>query len=90
MWTLEWLLKIAGIAVFGSAASVVGYDVYLALQFQRVMNAGRPGAGRDAAARRPALRISAGRAPAALRAKARAIETARGPRDDSPLGRIAA
>lgn len=90
MGTFEWLLKIVGIAVFGSAASVVGYDVYLALQFQRLMNAGQLGAGKGSVARRPALRISAGETPAAPRTNLRAIESARRPRDDSPIGRIAA
>lgn len=90
MWTLEWLLKIAGIAVFGSAASVVGYDVYLAHQFQRLMNAGQLGAGKGSASRRPALRISVRETPATPRTNLRALESARRPRDDSPIGRIAA
>ena len=32
MLALKWLLIAAGIAMFGTAAAVVGYDVYLAVQ----------------------------------------------------------
>ena len=44
MFALKWLLMAAGIAMFGTAAGVVGYDVYLALQFQRLMSKEEHGA----------------------------------------------
>ena len=44
MVALKWLLMAAGVAMFGTAAGVVGYDVYLALQFQKLMGLGEPGA----------------------------------------------
>jgi regulator of protease activity HflC (stomatin/prohibitin superfamily) len=53
MFTLKWLLIAAGFAMFGTAAAVVVYDVYLALQFQRLMNSGDPGAAEQAETRRP-------------------------------------
>jgi uncharacterized membrane protein len=30
MFALKWLLMVAGVAMFGTAAGVVAYDVYLA------------------------------------------------------------
>jgi regulator of protease activity HflC (stomatin/prohibitin superfamily) len=48
MFALKWLLMAAGVAMFGSAAGVVGYDVYLAMQFHRLMGAGQPGAAEKA------------------------------------------
>jgi hypothetical protein len=53
MIALKWLLIAAGAAMFGSAASVVAYDVYLAMQFQRLMGPGEPGAAEKARTRRP-------------------------------------
>src|ERR1700733_4643209 len=49
----KWLLMAAGLAMFGTAAGVVAYDVYLALQFQRLMGSGEQGAAEEAGARRP-------------------------------------
>ena len=37
MFALKWLLMAAGIAMFGTAAGVVAYDVYFAMQFQKLM-----------------------------------------------------
>jgi regulator of protease activity HflC (stomatin/prohibitin superfamily) len=48
MFALKWLLMAAGIAMFGTAAGVVGYDVYLAVQFQKLMGSGEPGAAEKA------------------------------------------
>src|SRR5260221_5813058 len=53
MFTLKWLLMAAGIAMFGTAAGVVAYDVYLAMQFQKLMDSGEPGAAEKAGTRRP-------------------------------------
>jgi regulator of protease activity HflC (stomatin/prohibitin superfamily) len=48
MFTLKWLLMAAGVAMFGTAAGVVGYDVYLAMEFQRLIGVGGPGAAEKA------------------------------------------
>ena len=53
MFAMKWLLVAAGFAMFGTAAGVVAYDVYLALQFQRLMNSGDPGAAEKAGLSRP-------------------------------------
>jgi hypothetical protein len=53
MFALKWLLAAAGIAMFGTAAGVVAYDVYLATQFQELMIWGQRGAAGLAGARRP-------------------------------------
>jgi regulator of protease activity HflC (stomatin/prohibitin superfamily) len=53
MIALKWLLMVAGIAMFGTAAGVVGYDVYLAMQFQKLISSGEPGAAEKAGTRRP-------------------------------------
>src|ERR1700680_3523949 len=53
MFALKWLLMAAGIAMFGTAAGVVAYDVYLAMQFQRLMGSGEPGAAEKAGPSRP-------------------------------------
>src|SRR5579862_3981331 len=53
MFALKWLLMAAGVALFGTAAGVVGYDVYLAMQFQKLMGSGEPGAGETAGPNRP-------------------------------------
>jgi regulator of protease activity HflC (stomatin/prohibitin superfamily) len=53
MFALKWLLMAAGIAMFGTAARVVAYDVYLAMQFQRLMGSGEPGAAEKAGPSRP-------------------------------------
>lgn len=53
MFTLKWLLMAAGVAMFGTAAGVVAYDVYLAMQFQKLMGSGEPGAAERAGTRRP-------------------------------------
>ena len=65
MFALKWLLMAAGIAMFGTAAGVVAYDVYLAMQFQKLMGSGEPGAAepaRRAAASRPIRWLLAARA----------------------------
>src|SRR5712692_5011053 len=54
MLALKWLMMAAGIAMFGTAAGLVGYDVYLAMQFQKLMGAGASGAAGPAEPRRPA------------------------------------
>ena len=59
MFALKWLLMAAGVAMFGTAAGVVAYDVYLAMQFQRLMGSGRPGRPK----RRDQAVPSAGRSP---------------------------
>src|SRR5579872_5635446 len=53
MFALKWLLMAAGVAMFGTAAGVVGYDVYLAMQFQKLMGSGEPGAAGEVGERRP-------------------------------------
>ena len=53
MLTLKWLLMAGGLAMFGTAAGIVAYDVFLALQFQRLMGSGQPGADEMAGAHRP-------------------------------------
>ena len=53
MFALKWLLMAAGVAMFGTAAGVVAYDVYLAMQFQKLMGSGEPGAAAQAGPRRP-------------------------------------
>jgi regulator of protease activity HflC (stomatin/prohibitin superfamily) len=53
MYALKWLLMAAGIAMFGTAAGVVAYDVYLAIQFQRLLGSGQPGAAEKAGPSRP-------------------------------------
>ena len=53
MFALKWLLMAAGFAMFGTAAGVVAYDVSLAMQFQRLMNSGEPGAVEKAGPSRP-------------------------------------
>ena len=53
MFALRWLLMAAGVAMFGTAAGVVAYDVYLAMQFQALMDSGEPGAAEKAGTRRP-------------------------------------
>jgi hypothetical protein len=53
MLAMKWLLMAAGFLMFGTAAGVVAYDVYLAMQFQKLMGSGKPGAGEKAGPRRP-------------------------------------
>jgi hypothetical protein len=53
MLALKWLLMSASVAIFGTAAGVVGYDVYLAMQFHRLMGSGEPGVAEKAGPRRP-------------------------------------
>ena len=53
MFALKWLLMAAGFAMFGTAAGVVAYDVYLAMQFQKLIGSGEPGAAEKAGLRRP-------------------------------------
>jgi regulator of protease activity HflC (stomatin/prohibitin superfamily) len=53
MFALKWLLMTMGVAMFGTAAGVVGYDVYLAMQFHRLMGPGESGEAGQEAARRP-------------------------------------
>src|SRR5580704_4448133 len=53
MFALRWLLMAAGVAMFGTAAGVVAYDVYLAMQFHKLMGSGEPGAVEQAEPSRP-------------------------------------
>jgi regulator of protease activity HflC (stomatin/prohibitin superfamily) len=53
MFAIKWLLMAVGFVMFGTAAGVVGYDVYLAIQFQKLMGSGEPGAVEKAGPRRP-------------------------------------
>jgi len=53
MLAMRWLLMTVGVVMFGTAAGVVAYDVYLAMQFQRLMGSGEPGAAEKARASRP-------------------------------------
>src|SRR5580692_10088427 len=53
MFALRWLLMAAGVAMFGTAAGVVAYDVYLAMQFHKLMGSGEPGAAEKAGPSRP-------------------------------------
>jgi regulator of protease activity HflC (stomatin/prohibitin superfamily) len=53
MLALKWLLMAASVAMFGTAAGAVGYDVYLAMQFQKLMGSGEPGAAEKAGLHRP-------------------------------------
>lgn len=55
MVALKWLLMVAGVAMFGTAAGVVAYDVYLSMQFQKLMNSGESGAAGQARPRRPSF-----------------------------------
>src|ERR1700739_2700904 len=59
MLALKWLLMAVGFALFGTAAGVVAYDVYLAMQFQRLIGSGAPGAAGEGTPARPLF----GRAP---------------------------
>jgi regulator of protease activity HflC (stomatin/prohibitin superfamily) len=52
MFALRWLLMAAGVAMFGTAAGVVAYDVYLAMQFHKLMGSGEPGAAEKAGTNR--------------------------------------
>ena len=53
MFAIKWLLIAAGFLMFGTAAGVVAYDVYLAMQFRKLMGSGEPGAAEKAGPRRP-------------------------------------
>jgi len=53
MFVMKWLLMAAGIAMFGTAAGVVAYDVFLAMQFQKLMGAGEPGTTEKTGSSRP-------------------------------------
>ncbi len=53
MLAMKWLLMAVGVAMFGTAAGVVAYDVYLAMQFQKLMGSGELGAVDEAGASRP-------------------------------------
>jgi regulator of protease activity HflC (stomatin/prohibitin superfamily) len=55
MYLLKSLLIAASVAMFGTAAGIVGYDVYLAIQFQKLMGSGESGAAAQAGERRPLL-----------------------------------
>jgi hypothetical protein len=61
MFALKWLLTAASVAMFGTAAGVVGYDVYLAFQLQRLVGSGEAGATGQPGARRPILGRAASR-----------------------------
>jgi hypothetical protein len=46
MQVLKYLVTIAGVALFGSAAALVGYDIFLSAQLRRLLGRGpapRPG-----------------------------------------------
>ena len=46
MLTLKLLVMLAGVAIFGSAAALVGYDIFLSAQLQKLLrreSAGRTG-----------------------------------------------
>jgi len=68
MLALKWLLMAAGVAMFGTAAGVVGYDVYLTMQFQKLMGSGGAWGGREGelappytlASRRQTIRMGVG------------------------------
>ncbi len=53
MFALKWLLMAAGVAMFGTAAGVVAYDAYLAMQFQRLIGSEEPEPAEKAGTRRP-------------------------------------
>ncbi|HYL61442.1 MAG TPA: SPFH domain-containing protein [Candidatus Methylomirabilis sp.] len=56
MLALKYLLMILGVGLFGSAGSLVIYDVFLSEQLRRLLarsKAGEPGAGSGVAVRRP-------------------------------------
>src|ERR1700747_3054723 len=65
MFVMKWLLMAAGSAMFGTAAGVVAYDVYLAMQFQKLMGAGEPGTAEKAGL--PAARLPFGEGQAGTR-----------------------
>jgi regulator of protease activity HflC (stomatin/prohibitin superfamily) len=44
MLVLKYLLLVVGIGLFGSAAAVLAYDVYLAIQLERLLRRAEPGA----------------------------------------------
>ena len=54
MLALRWLLMAVGVGLFGTAAGIVAYDVYLAMQFQKLLGAGEAGVARPAGPSRPA------------------------------------
>jgi len=54
MLALRWLLMAVGVGLFGTAAGIVAYDVYLAVRFQKLLGAGESGAARPAGLSRPA------------------------------------
>lgn len=56
MFALKWLLMAAGIVMFGTAAGVVAYDVYLAVQFQKVLGSWEAGAAERARRSQPIRR----------------------------------
>jgi hypothetical protein len=46
MLALKLLVMLAGVAIFGSAAALVGYDIFLSAQLQKLLrreSAGRTG-----------------------------------------------
>ena len=43
MLLLKYLLMIAGVGLFGSAAAFVTYDIYLAAQLRQLLTRGRSG-----------------------------------------------
>src|SRR5258707_14637491 len=56
MLALKYLLMILGAALFGSAAALVAYDIFLSEQLRRLLSRGKtdePGAEVGALARRP-------------------------------------
>jgi hypothetical protein len=60
MLLLKYLLVIAGFAMFGSAAALVAYDVYLAAQLRRLLSGEGPGRVVGEAVAAPVAQASAG------------------------------
>jgi len=60
MLLLKYLLMIAGFAMFGSAAALVAYDVYLAAQLRRLLSGEGPGRAVGEAVAAPVAQASAG------------------------------
>jgi len=41
MLALKYVVMIFGVALFGSSAALVGYDIYLSAQLQKILRRGR-------------------------------------------------
>jgi len=42
MLALKLVVMLAGLAMFGSAAALVGYDIFLSTQLEKLLRRGRP------------------------------------------------